>query len=650
MTYHGKPAPVLYHKKSALKNKSLEKKRKTKYITRRIHFTQRIFWKDSYMTEISRIRNFSIIAHIDHGKSTLADRLLEATHTIEPRDLVHAQLLDAMDLEQERGITIKSHPVRMLYCAPDGLEYELNLIDTPGHVDFAYEVSRSLSACEGALLVIDATQGVQAQTVANVNLAFRHNLKIIPVINKIDLPAADPETCYEQMEEILAIPREDAIAVSAKEGIGIPKVLEEIVKRIPPPKDRSADGTAALVFDSIYDAYRGVVIYVRMFGGTLKRGDRLRLFSTGLESEIKETGVFTPEMKAVPGLTSGSVGYLIPNIKSPSDARMGDTVTDAKNPCSDPLPGFQEIKPMVFSGIYPIDTADYEQLKFSMAKLQLNDAAFVYQAETSAALGFGFRCGFLGLLHMEIIQERLRREYNMDIIATYPSVIYHVYMKGGGMIRVDNPVFLPDPSEIERIEEPVIHAHIMSPNQYIGDIMNLVMSKRGICTNTESVDGKHVMITARLPMHEILIDFHDKLKSITRGYGSMDYEPAGYQADKLVKLDILVNGEPVDAFSTIVHTDHAYSRGKALVERLAEVIPQQMFQIAIQAAVGGKIIARDTVKALRKNVIAKCYGGDITRKRKLLEKQKEGKKRMKQIGRVNIPQEAFVEILKSGKE
>jgi len=600
--------------------------------------------------DISHIRNFSIIAHIDHGKSTLADRLLEATHTIEARELVHDQLLDAMDLEQERGITIKSHPVRMKYTASDGEEYELNLIDTPGHVDFAYEVSRALSSCEGAVLVLDATQGVQAQTVANVNLAIRHDLTIIPVINKIDLPAADLNLCCDQLEEILAIPREETLPVSAKEGTGIPELLEAIVQRIPPPRAPETEAAAALVFDSIYDAYRGVVIYVRMFSGSLRRGDRMRLFSTGLESEIKEVGVFTPEMKAADELSAGSVGYIIPNIKSPSDARIGDTVTDVKKPCAEPLPGFQEIKPMVFSGIYPIDTADYEQLKFSMAKLQLNDAAFVYQAETSAALGFGFRCGFLGLLHMEIIQERLRREYNMDIIATYPSVIYHVYMKNGEMKNVDNPVFLPDPSEIDRIEEPVILARLMAPSNYIGDIMNLVMNKRGVCVNTESVDAGHVIITARLPMHEILIDFHDRLKSITRGYGSMDYEPAGYQAEKLVKLDILVNGEPVDAFASIVHTDQAYSRGRLLAERLANVIPQQMFQIAIQAAVGGKVIARETVRQLRKNVLAKCYGGDITRKRKLLEKQKEGKKRMKQIGQVNIPQEAFIAVLKNNDD
>ena len=597
---------------------------------------------------MKHIRNFSIIAHIDHGKSTLADRLLEYTNTVERRDL-QDQLLDDMDLERERGITIKSHPVRMRYKAADGGEYELNLIDTPGHVDFTYEVSRSLGACEGALLLIDATQGVQAQTVANVNLAFKQNLLIIPIINKIDLPAANLPLCYEQMEEVLAIPREEALHVSGKTGEGVPELLEAIVKRIPPPEDR-ADGASALIFDSTYDSYRGVVVYVRVMSGRFMRGDRMKLFSTGLESEIKEVGFFSPEMRAAEALSAGEVGYIIPNIKSPSDTRIGDTVTLTKNPCSEALPGFREVRPMVFSGIYPIDSADYDQLKFSMSKLQLNDAAFFYQAESSAALGFGFRCGFLGLLHMEIIQERLRREYNMDIIATYPSVIYHVYLKDGSMVEVDNPVYLPDPSGIDRIEEPLIQAHLMLPTAYIGDVMNLVMSKRGVCTRTDSVDGEHVIITAELPMHEILIDFHDKLKSITRGYGSMDYEPSGYRADKLVKLDILVNGEPVDAFASIVHTDMAYSRGHLLAERLKDVIPPQQFQIAIQAAVGGKIIARETIRQLRKNVLAKCYGGDITRKRKLLEKQKEGKKRMKMIGQVNIPQEAFVAVLRNNDD
>jgi len=599
------------------------------------------------MNNLDLIRNFSIIAHIDHGKSTLADRMLELTGTVEKRDL-QEQLLDDMDLERERGITIKSHPVRMNYKADDGKEYELNLIDTPGHVDFAYEVSRSLAACEGALLIIDATQGVQAQTVANVKLAMKQDLYIIPLINKIDLPASDLDMCYEQMEEILAIPREEALAVSAKEGTGIKEALEAVVERIPPPKLlEDEDGVAALIFDSTFNAFRGVVSYVRVFSGSLARGKKIHLMSNGIESDVKEVGCFNPGMCAIDELSAGSVGYIIPNIKSPTDTRMGDTVTDVKNKCKKPLPGFQDVNPMVFSGIYPIDTADYEQLKTSMAKLQLNDAAFAYQAETSAALGFGFRCGFLGLLHMEIIQERLRREYDMDIIATYPSVIYHVYLKNGEKLNVDNPVHLPDPSAIDRIEEPMIRSKIMTPNDYIGDIMNLIMNKRGECTHTDSVDAGHVIITAELPMHEILIDFHDKLKSITKGYGSMDYELAGYKADKLVKLDMLVNGEPVDAFASIVHIDHAATRGKMIAKKLKEVVPQQMFQIAIQAAVGGKIVGRETIRQLRKNVLAKCYGGDITRKRKLLEKQKEGKKRMKQIGKVNIPQEAFVAVLKS---
>lgn len=598
------------------------------------------------MIDLKYIRNFSIIAHIDHGKSTLADRLLELTGTVQKRDL-QEQLLDGMDLERERGITIKSHPVRMAFKSKDGQEYELNLNDTPGHVDFAYEVSRSLGACEGALLLIDATQGVQAQTVANVNLAYRQNLKIIPLINKVDLPAADLEMCYEQMEEILMLPREDAILVSAKTGVGIMEVLEAIVERIPAPTSEGYSNTSALIFDSQYDSYRGVVTYVRVFSGEFSRGMKLRLCSTGLESEIKEVGFFSPEMRPATKLTAGQIGYIIPNIKSPTDTKIGDTVTNVRDLCPEPLPGFREVRPMVFSGIYPIDTADYEQLRFSMSKLQLNDAAFQYQAETSAALGFGFRCGFLGLLHMEIIQERLRREYNMDIIATYPSVIYHVYMKDGTMLPVDNPVYMPDPSVIERIEEPIIEAKIMTPSSYIGDVMNLVLSKRGLCTHTDTADHSHVIITAELPMHEILIDFHDKLKSITRGYGSMDYNPSSYRADKLVKMDILVNAEPVDAFSSIVHVDMAHGRGRQLCERLKDVIPAQMFQIAIQAAIGGKIIARETIRQLRKNVLAKCYGGDISRKRKLLDKQKEGKKRMKMIGKVNIPQEAFVAVLRA---
>ena len=598
------------------------------------------------MAELNRIRNFCIIAHIDHGKSTLADRMLEITGTVAKRDL-QEQLLDGMDLERERGITIKSHPVRMQYDPGDGITYELNLIDTPGHVDFAYEVSRSLSACEGAILLIDATQGVQAQTVANVNLAFHQGLKVIPVINKIDLPAANLEMCYEQMEEILALPREEALSVSGKTGAGVAELLKAIIERIPAPEVDDEEGAAALVFDSRYDTFRGVVNFVRVRRGVFKRGTRIRLFSNGIESELKEVGFFNPKMHPDDTLEPGSVGYFIPNLKTPSDTRVGDTMTDTMQPCAEPLPGFREVRPMVFSGIYPIDTDDYDQLKASMAKLQLNDAAFFYQAESSAALGFGFRCGFLGLLHMEVIQERLRREYNMDILATYPSVIYKVYMKSGEELDIDNPIHLPDPSGIERIEEPIINCHLMIPSNYIGDVMNLIMGKRGLCTDTASVDANHVIITAEMPMHEILIDFHDKLKSITRGYGSMDYEPAGYRAGKLVKLDVLVNGDPVDAFSSIVHVDMAYERGRQICERLKDAIPPQQFQIAIQAAIGGKVIARETIRQLRKNVLAKCYGGDLTRKRKLLEKQKEGKKRMKLIGQVNIPQEAFVAVLKA---
>ncbi|HBM16839.1 MAG TPA: elongation factor 4 [Lentisphaeria bacterium] len=594
------------------------------------------------------IRNFSIVAHIDHGKSTLADRFLEATNAIDKRD-IQAQVLDSMDLERERGITIKSHPVRMTYKASDGKVYEFNLIDTPGHVDFTYEVSRSLAACEGALLLVDAAQGIQAQTVANAKLAMKQKLVIIPVINKIDLPSANIDLCYQQLEEVLAIPREEVILTSAKDGTGVIEILETVVKRVPPPMTSSdIKGTNALIFDSQYNAYRGVVNYVKVEKGFLKRGHKIRLFSNDLESDIKEVGYFKPGgMVPLEELTEGSVGYVIPNIKSPADTKIGDTITRIDDLSLRQLPGFKEIKPLVFSGIYPIDTADYEQLKFSMAKLQLNDSAFIYQAESCVALGFGFRCGFLGLLHMEIIQERLRREYDMDIIATYPSVVYRVFPKSGDMMLIDNPIHLPDPTLIERIEEPLIKASIMIPNIYIGEVMNLVMHKRGECQCTESVDGNHVIITAILPLHEILIDFHDKLKSCTKGYGSMDYEESGYRADDMVKLDILVHGEPVDAFSSIVHRSFAEYRGRQIAEKLKDVIPPQMFQVPIQAAIGGKVIARETVRQLRKNVLAKCYGGDITRKRKLLEKQKEGKKKMKQVGKVNIPQEAFVEILKS---
>ena len=595
---------------------------------------------------IQNTRNFCIIAHIDHGKTTLSDRLLEITNTISKRES-QDQLLDSMDLERERGITIKAHPVTMRYKAKNGQEYTLNLMDTPGHVDFAYEVSRSLAACEGALLIIDAAQGVEAQTVANVHLANKQGLTIIPVINKIDLPNADIESAKRQLEDIIAIPGEEAILASAKAGIGIEEILEAIVERIPPPRQWEDDRVRALVFDSVFDSYRGVIAYVRVMSGSLQPGLGIKLMSTNKNYEIKEVGLFTPKMQQTDRLNAGDVGYLIANIKSTSEIKIGDTVTEQRRPVAEPLPGFQEVRPMVFSGIYPINTADFEHLKAAMAKLQLNDAAFVYQSESSVALGFGFRCGFLGLLHMEIIQERLRREFNMDIISTYPSVIYEVEKTNGEVLLVDNPAQLPDPSVIKEIREPVVKAYIMIPNEHIGDMMNLILDKRGVVDHTESLDTRRVMLSCIIPLNEILVDFNDKIKSITRGYGSMDYEPAGYRADKLVKLDMLVNGEPVDAFSSIVHRDKAEYRGRALAAKLKEVIPQQLYQVAIQAAIGGKIIARENVSAMRKDVTAKCYGGDITRKRKLLEKQKEGKKRMKAIGKVNIPQEAFIEVLKS---
>jgi len=591
------------------------------------------------------IRNFSIIAHIDHGKTTLSDRLLHLTGTISDREM-QAQLLDSMDLEKERGITIKAHPVTMYYNAKDGQKYELNLIDTPGHVDFSYEVSRSMSACEGALLIIDAAQGVEAQTVANLHLAMKQDLTIIPVLNKIDLPHANVDQVLTQLEDILAIPREEAIAASAKNGIGIEEILEAIVTRVPPPKPTNAPSTQALLFDSYYDTYRGVVTHVRVFNGKLKAGTPVKLLHSGKNVEIKEVGSFNPKPYARDCLTAGETGYFTANIKSPLDIKIGDTLTDAKHP-SPPLPGFQEIHPMVYSGIYPINTADYEHLKANLAKLQLNDAAFVYQQETSVALGFGFRCGFLGLLHLEIIQERLRREFEMDIIATYPSVVYRVLMTDGEAIDVDNPAHLPAVNHIEAIEEPMVKSFIICPNGYIGDMMALVSEKRGILIHTETLDGSRVMLTCRIPLNEILIDFHDRIKSLTRGYGSMDYEYDGYDTSDMVKLDMLVNGESVDAFSCIVHRSKAEFRGRALAAKLSEVIPRQQFQVAIQAAIGGKIVARETVRALRKDVTAKCYGGDITRKRKLLEKQKEGKKRMKSVGSVNIPQEAFVQVLKS---
>jgi GTP-binding protein LepA len=595
--------------------------------------------------DAAHIRNFSIIAHIDHGKTTLSDRLLHRTGTISDRDMVD-QLLDSMDLEKERGITIKAHPVTMLYQAKNGETYELNLIDTPGHVDFSYEVSRSLSACEGALLVVDAAQGVEAQTVANVHLAMKQNLAIIPVINKIDLPHANVPQTKQQLEDILAIPGDTAIPCSAKEGIGIDEILEAIVARIPAPKPTGASSLQALGFDSYFDTYKGVVTHVRVFNGELKAGQQVKLFHSGKNVEVKEVGSFNPKPYVREKLQTGETGYLTANIKSPAEVKMGDTILDARNPAP-ALPGFKEIHPMVFSGIYPINTADYEHLKTNMAKLQLNDSAFVYQAETSVALGFGFRCGFLGLLHLEIVQERLRREYGMDIIATYPSVVYRVTMTDGTVKTIDNPAFLPEPNYIQKIEEPMVKAFIICPNDNIGDLMALISEKRGVLDHTETLDARRVMLTTMLPLNEILIDFHDRIKSLTRGYGSMDYEQAGYSESDMIKLDMLVNGEPVDAFSCIVHRAKAEGRGRALAAKLKEVIPRQQYQVAIQAAIGGKIIARETVRALRKDVTAKCYGGDITRKRKLLEKQKEGKKRMKSIGSVNIPQEAFIEVLKA---
>jgi GTP-binding protein LepA len=591
-------------------------------------------------------RNFCIIAHIDHGKTTLSDRLLETTGTIEERDK-QDQLLDSMDLERERGITIKAHPVAMKYLAKDGHTYLLNLLDTPGHVDFSYEVSRSLAACEGAVLVVDAAQGVEAQTVANVHLAAKQNLVIVPVINKIDLPNADIPTVKKQLEDVLAIPGDEAILASAKAGLGIEEILEAIVHRIPAPKPLPDGKLRALVFDSVFDVYRGVVAYTRIFSGSIAAGQGVKLMRTSNSYEIKEVGIFTPKPLAQPKLEAGHVGYFIANIKSTAEIKIGDTLTDQRNAALDPLPGFQEIHPMVFSGIYPINTGDFEHLKIAMGKLQINDSAFVYQAESSVALGFGFRCGFLGLLHMEIVQERLRREFDMDIIATYPSVVYRVLKKNGELTEVDNPSFLPDPSMIAEIREPVVKCFVMCPNENIGDMLQLTMEKRGEVAHTESLDTRRVMLTAVIPLNEILVDFNDKIKSLTHGYGSMDYEQFGYHVADLVKLDMLVNGEPVDAFSSIVHRDKADGRGRLLAAKLKEVIPQQLFQVTIQAAIGGKIIARENVSALRKNVTAKCYGGDITRKRKLLEKQKEGKKRMKAIGRVNIPQEAFIEVLKT---
>jgi GTP-binding protein LepA len=595
---------------------------------------------------LDHIRNFCIIAHVDHGKTTLSDRLLEHTKTIEKRQMKE-QLLDAMDLEREKGITIKCHPVTMNFTAPDGKQYILNLIDTPGHVDFAYEVSRSLAACEGAVLLIDASQGVEAQTVANATLAMNQGLEIVPVINKVDLPSARPEEARRQVEDILTIPAQDAVLASGKSGIGIDEIFAAIIKRVPPPRWSEYPHHRALVFDSLFDSYKGVISYVRVFSGTFKAGQTIEMMHNGVRSVIKEVGIFSPKMKPQDELGPGCVGYLVINIREVADVKVGDTITLANDPAKEPVPGFKEVSPMVFSGIYPLDTADYEKLKTSLAKLAINDSSLTYTAESSSALGFGFRCGFLGLLHMEIVQERLRREYDLDILSTYPSVVYKVYTTDGVEHILDNPVVMPDPSAIEHIEEPTIRAHIHIPGTAIGDMLTLVQEKRGVCERTETIDGDRVVLVCLLPLNEILVDFNDRMKSITRGYGSMDYELGEYVTSDLVKMDIRVNEEPVDAFSSIVHASKAEGRGRNLCERLKELLPRQLFKIAIQAAVGSKVIARETIGSVGKDVTAKCYGGDISRKRKLLDKQKEGKKRMKQIGKVDIPQEAFIKILKN---
>ncbi len=600
------------------------------------------------MSKTSNIRNFCIIAHVDHGKTTLSDRILELTKTVENRNM-QDQLLDSMDLERERGITIKSHPVSMVYNPTEATdqEYAFNLIDTPGHVDFSYEVSRSLAACEGALLLIDSAQGIEAQTVANAHLATEQGLEVIPVINKIDLPSADIPAIQAQLEEVLAIPADDAILTSGKSGAGIPELMEAIVQKVPSPRWVDSDGLRMLIFDCIYNTYKGVICYVRVFSGTVKPNDSIITMSNGMRAQAKEVGKFSPEMTAQSELNAGDVGYIVTNIRDVSEIKLGDTITLHSNPAKEMLPGFKEVSPMVFSGIYPIDSSDYNKLKAGMGKLRLNDAAFVYQSENSVALGFGFRCGFLGLLHMEIIQERIRREYNLDVISTYPSVVYVVKKTDGQEIEVHNPVHLPETSDIEYIEEPMIRASIHIPSESIGDTLALVSEKRGLCEKTETIDIKRVMLLCLLPLNEILVDFNDRLKSITHGYGSMDYEMSGYEKAKLCRLDIKVNNEAVDAFSSIVHVDKAEGRGRALCKRLKEILPRQLFKIAIQAGVGSQIVARETISAFRKDVTAKCYGGDISRKRKLLEKQKEGKKRMKNIGNVSIPQDAFIKILKS---
>ena len=595
------------------------------------------------------VRNFAIIAHIDHGKSTLADRFLELTGALQPREMA-SQVLDSMDLEKERGITIKAHPVRLTYQALDGQPYALNLIDTPGHVDFSHEVTRSLAACEGALLLVDAAQGVEAQTLANAYLAVEHDLDIIPVINKIDLPSAQPEETRRQIEEIIGLDASDAILASAKEGIGTREILEAVIRRLPPPSGDAAAPLKALIFDSWYDAYRGVVIVARVIDGVLKLGLKIRLMAQGQDYEVEQVGVFTPKPLVVDEIGVGEVGFVVAGIKRVADAKIGDTITEAARPTDHPFPGFKELKPMVFAGLYPVEGHQYPDLREALEKLRLNDASFFFEPETSTALGFGFRCGFLGLLHMDIVQERLEREFNMDLVTTAPAVLYRVTTTDGEVQEIDSPAKLPEAGRVQKIEEPVITAMILTPAEHVGAILQLCQEKRGVQKSLEYLAANRVLITYELPFNEVVLDFYDRLKTISRGYGSLDYHVTGYWESPLVKLDILVNGEPVDALSVIVHRDTAYEQGRALASKMRELIPRQMFEVAIQAAIGSRVIARETVKALRKNVLAKCYGGDITRKRKLLEKQKEGKKRMKRVGRVEIPQEAFLAVLKVGQE
>jgi len=596
-----------------------------------------------------RIRNFSVIAHIDHGKSTLADRFLELTGALQAREM-EAQVLDAMDLERERGITIKAHPVRLHYTARDGSMYVLNLIDTPGHVDFSYEVTRSLAACEGALLIVDASQGVEAQTLANAYLAVENNLEIIPVINKIDLPSAQPEEARRQITDIIGLDGDHALLASAKLGTGVPDILEAIVHRLPPPVGDPSAPLKALIFDSWYDPYRGVVIVVRVIDGVLRPGMKLRLMAEGQDYESLQVGIFTPKAIDIGELGVGEVGFVVANIKKISDAKIGDTITETNRPALEPFPGFTPLKPMVFAGFYPVEGHEYPELRDALEKLRLNDASFFYEPETSVALGFGFRCGFLGLLHMEIVQERLEREFDMDLVTTAPGVLYQVTTTDGVVREIDSPAKLPDAGLITTIEEPVITAMILTPAEHVGGILKLCQDKRGVQKTLEYLASNRVLITYELPFNEVVLDFYDKLKTISRGYASLDYHVTGYWPSPLVKLDILVNGDPVDALSIIVHRDTAYDRGRALAAKMRELIPRQMFEVAIQAAIGGRIIARESVKAMRKNVLAKCYGGDISRKRKLLEKQKAGKKRMKRVGKVEIPQEAFLAVLKMGTD